>query len=50
VRMRGRARLALAEVRHMAPSALRGWLADGRHPAVLIAGTQDVSPAKPFQP
>jgi hypothetical protein len=43
VRMRGRARLARAAVRHVADSALRGWLADGDHLAVLISGRQDVS-------
>lgn len=43
VRMRGRARLARAEVRHARPSALSGWLAEGHHAAVLISGTQDVS-------
>jgi hypothetical protein len=47
VRMRGRARLGHAEVRHDAPSSLTGWLAAGRHPAILISGTQDVSAPRP---
>jgi pimeloyl-ACP methyl ester carboxylesterase len=47
VTMRGRARLARAEIRHGAESALAGWLAAGRHPALLIRGTQDVSAPRP---
>jgi hypothetical protein len=43
VRMRGRARLARADVEHVAGSAPAPWLAEGRHPAVLISGTQEVS-------
>jgi Acetoacetate decarboxylase (ADC) len=47
VRMRGRARLAHAEIRHGVTSSLAGWLVDGRHPAILISGTQDVSVPRP---
>jgi len=47
VRMRGRARLARAEVQHRVRSPLTGWLAAGRHPAILLSGTQDVSPPRP---
>lgn len=43
VRMRGRARLAQAQVRHGTPSALAGWLSNGHHLAVMISGVQDVS-------
>jgi hypothetical protein len=50
VRMRGRARLARAAVRHVSDSSLRGWLADGDHLAVLISGSQDVSGPRPVQP
>jgi hypothetical protein len=47
VTMRGRARLAHAEVHHGAASSLDGWLTAGRHPALLICGTQDVSVPRP---
>jgi hypothetical protein len=41
VRVRGRAALAHVEVQHRAPAI--GWLCEGRHPALFIAGTQVVS-------
>jgi hypothetical protein len=47
VRMRGRARLARADVEHGDESSLTGWLAAGRHSAILISGTQDVSAPRP---
>ncbi len=50
VRMRGRARLARVDVEHTEPSPLIGWLTEGRHVAVLISGTQDVSPPYPAAP
>lgn len=46
VRVRGRARLGHAEVEHDAASALGDWLLAGRHPAILISGTQDVAPPR----
>jgi hypothetical protein len=42
VRVRGRARLAHAEVEHVAASPLAEWLVAGRHPALLLSGVQDV--------
>lgn len=42
VRVRGRARLGHAEVAHTALSALTEWLVAGRHPAILVSGTQHV--------
>ena len=50
VRMRGRARLARAEVEHLVASPLSGWLVDGDHTAVLVAGEQHVSPAVTLRP
>lgn len=47
VRMRGRARLARVDVRHGVASSLRGWLSEGRHRAVVISGTQEVSAPRP---
>ena len=47
VRMRGRARLARVDVRHGGASSLHDWLAEGRHRAVVISGTQDVSAPRP---
>jgi acetoacetate decarboxylase len=47
VTMRGRARLARAEVEHGVASPLGDWLVAGRHLAVLLSGRQDVSPARP---
>ena len=44
VRIRGRAQLARVDVEHVVASPLAGWLAGGRHPAVLVSGKQDVSP------
>ena len=44
VRIRGRAQLARVDVEHVVASPLADWLADGRHPAVLVAGKHDVSP------
>lgn len=46
VRVRGRARLGHADVEHHVASALGEWLVAGRHPAILISGTQDVSPPR----
>jgi hypothetical protein len=47
VRMRGRARLGHAEVRHGVASYSTSWLVAGRHPAILISGTQDVCAPRP---
>ncbi len=44
VRIRGRAQLARVDVEHGVASPLADWLADGRHPALLVSGKQDVSP------
>lgn len=41
--MRGRARLGHVEIGHGTPSPLAQWLAEGRHQAILVCGTQDVS-------
>ncbi|HEV2059964.1 MAG TPA: hypothetical protein VGR11_11455 [Solirubrobacteraceae bacterium] len=46
VRVRGRARLGHVEIAHGTASSLAEWLVAGRHPAILIAGTQDVSPPR----
>lgn len=43
VRMRGSARLASVAVEHGAIGPPGGWLAEGRHVAVLLSGEQDVS-------
>lgn len=41
--MRGRARLGRVEISHPRPSPLAEWLVEGRHPAILVRGTQEVS-------
>jgi hypothetical protein len=47
VSVRGRARPGSVEVAHDDPaSPLAGWLAAGRHPAVLVTGAQLVTPAR----
>jgi hypothetical protein len=48
VRMRGRMRAGSVEVEHEHPAAspLADWLTPGRHPAVLVAGAQLVTPAR----
>lgn len=46
MRVRGRASLGHAEVEHHSASALGDWLVAGRHPAILLSGTQDVSPPR----
>lgn len=45
--IRGTARLARVDVEHLITSPLGDWLAEGRHMAMLISGTQDVWPARP---
>lgn len=46
VRMRGRARVGGVEVTHRTRSPLADWLVEGRHQAILLHGTQDVSAAR----
>jgi hypothetical protein len=46
VSVRGRARLATADVRHDAASDLAAWLLPGRHPALLLSGRQVVGPPR----
>lgn len=43
VRMRGRTQLGRVEVSHRTRSPLADWLVEGRHQAILLHGTQDVS-------
>jgi Acetoacetate decarboxylase (ADC) len=49
VRVRGRAALGSVHVEHPVASELTGWLRRGRHPAVLLSGTQHVSAAQGFR-
>jgi hypothetical protein len=46
VTIRGRARAARVQVEHPLESPLTRWLRPGRHPAVLVSGTQVVTPAR----
>lgn len=46
VRVRGRASFGHADVEHLVASSLGEWLLPGRHPAILISGTQDVAPPR----
>ena len=48
--MRGRARLGRVEISHGTPSPLAQWLAEGRHQAILVCGTQEVSPPRDGSP
>lgn len=48
MRVRGRASLGHAELEHRAASPLGEWLVAGRHPAIFVSGTQDVSPPEPI--